>query len=84
MLYRNIHQVYKLSPDLPVHLFGLRDTCRLMIRKIQFAPDNTKAGPKAEISRQFMMSDKPIHLEASLEKEVCLGLEILCINCLHI
>lgn len=47
-----------------------RDTCRLMIRKIQFAPETNKSGPKADISKQFIMSDKPIHLEASLEKEV--------------
>uniref|UniRef100_A0A3P9NX41 Arrestin-C n=1 Tax=Poecilia reticulata TaxID=8081 RepID=A0A3P9NX41_POERE len=46
-----------------------KDTCRLMIRKIQFAPTN-KAGPKVELSKQFMMSDKPIHMEASLEKEI--------------
>ncbi len=51
-------------------LSGLRDTCRLMIRKIQFAPVNNKPGPKAEITKQFMMSDKPVHLEASIEKEV--------------
>ncbi|KAM9357072.1 arrestin 3b, retinal (X-arrestin) [Symphorus nematophorus] len=47
-----------------------KDTCRLMIRKIQFAPVNNKAGPKAEITKQFMMTDKPVHLEASLEKEL--------------
>ncbi|KAM6953168.1 arrestin 3b, retinal (X-arrestin) [Aplochiton taeniatus] len=47
-----------------------KDTCRLIIRKIQFAPAKTAAGPKAEISKQFMMSDKPIHLEASIEKEL--------------
>uniref|UniRef100_A0A8C4HCN6 Arrestin-C n=1 Tax=Dicentrarchus labrax TaxID=13489 RepID=A0A8C4HCN6_DICLA len=47
-----------------------KDTCRLMIRKIQFAPANNKAGPKADITKQFMMSDKPVHLEASLEKEI--------------
>lgn len=41
-----------------------------MIRKIQYAPADNKAGPKADIAKQFMMSDKPIHLEASLEKEV--------------
>ena len=41
-----------------------------MIRKIQFAPANNKAGPKADISKQFMMTDKPLNLEASLEKEV--------------
>ncbi|XP_012717315.3 arrestin 3b, retinal (X-arrestin) [Fundulus heteroclitus] len=53
----------------PDEVIEKKDTCRLMIRKIQFAPTN-KAGPKAEISKQFMMSDKPIHLEASLEKEI--------------
>ncbi|XP_077589216.1 arrestin 3b, retinal (X-arrestin) [Stigmatopora nigra] len=47
-----------------------KDTCRLMIRKIQFAPDKNNTGPKAEITKQFMMSDKPVHMEASLDKEV--------------
>ncbi|KAM7389923.1 hypothetical protein PAMP_023867 [Pampus punctatissimus] len=47
-----------------------KDTCRLMIRKIQFAPANNKAGPRADITKQFMMSDKPVHLEASLGKEI--------------
>ena len=46
-----------------------------MIRKIQFAPANNKPGPKAEVSKQFMMTDKPVHLEASLEKEVHLSVE---------
>ncbi|KAG7225772.1 hypothetical protein INR49_014423 [Caranx melampygus] len=47
-----------------------QDTCRLMIRKIQFAPATNKPGPKVDISKQFMMTDKPVHLEASLEKEI--------------
>ncbi|XP_046876484.1 arrestin 3a, retinal (X-arrestin) [Hypomesus transpacificus] len=47
-----------------------KDTCRLIIRKIQFAPDKAAAGPKADICKSFMMSDKPVHLEASLEKEL--------------
>ncbi|XP_061105319.1 arrestin-C-like [Conger conger] len=47
-----------------------KDACRLIIRKIQFAPDNTGSGPKADICKQFMMSDKPVHLEASIEKEL--------------
>uniref|UniRef100_A0A3P9NXB3 Arrestin-C n=1 Tax=Poecilia reticulata TaxID=8081 RepID=A0A3P9NXB3_POERE len=53
----------------PDEVIDKKDTCRLMIRKIQFAPTN-KAGPKVELSKQFMMSDKPIHMEASLEKEI--------------
>ncbi|XP_071314532.1 arrestin 3b, retinal (X-arrestin) isoform X2 [Trachinotus anak] len=59
--------------DLPNNadeVIDKKDTCRLMIRKIQFAPANNKPGPKADIDKQFMMTDKPIHLEASLEKEI--------------
>ncbi|KAM4621901.1 arrestin 3b, retinal (X-arrestin) [Polymixia lowei] len=56
-----------LNPD---EVIEKKNTCRLMIRKIQFAPPNTNAGPKAEISKQFMMTDKPVHLEASIEKEL--------------
>lgn len=52
-------------------VISLRDTCRLIIRKIQFAPDNTGSGQKAELCKSFMMSDKPVLLEASLGKEVC-------------
>lgn len=55
---------------LPLFLSPVRDTCRLIIRKIQFAPGKVGAGPKADISKNFMMSDKPVHLEASIEKEV--------------
>jgi len=39
-----------------------KDTCRLMIRKIQFAPVNTNSGPTVEIT-------SPIQLTASLGKE---------------
>ncbi|XP_010794643.1 arrestin 3a, retinal (X-arrestin) isoform X2 [Notothenia coriiceps] len=47
-----------------------KDTARLVIRKIQFAPSQIGAGPKADICKSFMMSDKPVHLEASLEKDL--------------
>uniref|UniRef100_A0A3B4AZY4 Arrestin-C n=1 Tax=Periophthalmus magnuspinnatus TaxID=409849 RepID=A0A3B4AZY4_9GOBI len=56
------------APDNPDEVIE-KDTCRLMIRKIQYAPATNKPGAKAEISKGFMMSDKPVHLEASLEKE---------------
>lgn len=46
---------------------------RLIIRKIQFAPLKTGPPPKSETTRQFMMSDKPLHLEASLDREVSTG-----------
>ncbi|KAL2304226.1 hypothetical protein Nmel_012969, partial [Mimus melanotis] len=47
-----------------------RNSVRLIIRKVQFAPMQTGPAPRAETTRQFMMSDKPLHLEASLDKEV--------------
>ncbi|XP_030630361.1 S-arrestin a [Chanos chanos] len=46
-----------------------RSTVRLMIRKVQYAPEKDGPAPSVQISRDFVMSDKPLHLEASLEKE---------------
>lgn len=43
---------------------------RLMIRKVQFAPDSEATAPSGETSREFLMSDKPLHVKASLDKEV--------------
>lgn len=45
---------------------------RLVIRKVQYAPEKPGPQPTAETTRQFLMSDKPLHLEASLDKEVTL------------
>uniref|UniRef100_A0A8C7WIP8 Arrestin-C n=1 Tax=Oncorhynchus mykiss TaxID=8022 RepID=A0A8C7WIP8_ONCMY len=56
--------------DDPDEKINKKDTCRLIIRKIQFAPGTIPAGPQADISKNFMMSDKLVHLEASIEKEV--------------
>ncbi|KAL7979884.1 hypothetical protein Chor_004353 [Crotalus horridus] len=47
-----------------------KNSVRLVIRKVQFAPSLTGLAPKIQINRQFMMSDKPLHLEASMDKEV--------------
>ncbi|NP_001081898.1 S-arrestin [Xenopus laevis] len=47
-----------------------KNSVRLMIRKIQYAPDQPGPKPRAETSWQFFMSDKPLHLTASLSKEV--------------
>ncbi|KAG2463607.1 ARRB1 protein, partial [Polypterus senegalus] len=47
-----------------------RNSVRLIIRKVQFAPSNVGAAPKVDTTRQFMMSDKQLHLEASLDKEI--------------
>ncbi|MEQ2166557.1 arsenicals resistance, partial [Goodea atripinnis] len=57
----------KNNPDEKVEK---KDTARLVIRKIQYAPSQVGAGPKADICKSFMMSDKPVHLEASMEKDL--------------
>ncbi|XP_014841409.1 PREDICTED: arrestin-C-like [Poecilia mexicana] len=57
----------KNNPDEKIEK---KDTARLVIRKIQYAPSQVGAGPKADICKSFMMSDKPVHLEASLEKDL--------------
>lgn len=51
-------------------LLSYRDTTRLLIRKIQFAPDKLGAGPEAKITKKFLMSDQPIQLIASTDREV--------------
>lgn len=43
---------------------------RLLIRKVQHAPAKMGPQPQAESSWQFFMSDKPLHLAVSLNKEV--------------
>nr|P51482.1 RecName: Full=Arrestin-C; AltName: Full=Cone arrestin [Lithobates pipiens]AAC59751.1 arrestin [Lithobates pipiens]CAA63137.1 cone arrestin [Lithobates pipiens] len=47
-----------------------KNVARLIIRKVQYAPETAGAAPHAEITKQFMMSDKPLQLEASLNKEI--------------
>lgn len=51
-------------------LIFIRNSVRLVIRKVQYAPERPGPQPTAETTRQFLMSDKPLHLEASLDKEV--------------
>ncbi|KAF4116739.1 hypothetical protein G5714_001292 [Onychostoma macrolepis] len=46
-----------------------RSSVRLMIRKVQYAPENLGAAPCVETTRDFLMSDKPLHMEASLQKQ---------------
>uniref|UniRef100_A0A8D3CX56 Arrestin-C n=1 Tax=Scophthalmus maximus TaxID=52904 RepID=A0A8D3CX56_SCOMX len=57
----------KSNPDEKIEK---KDTARLIIRKVQFAPTQVGAGPKTELCKSFMMSDKPVYLEASMEKDV--------------
>ncbi|KAM9332831.1 arrestin 3a, retinal (X-arrestin) [Pholidichthys leucotaenia] len=57
----------KNNPDEKIEK---KDTARLVIRKIQYAPSQVGPGPKADICKSFIMSDKPVHLEASMEKDL--------------
>ena len=43
---------------------------RLAIRKVQFAPDKKGPQPRAEAKKQFLMSDKCLCVEATLDKDV--------------
>lgn len=54
----------------PFARLPVRNSVRLVIRKVQYAPERPGPQPTAETTRQFLMSDKPLHLEASLDKEV--------------
>lgn len=55
---------------LPSLLPTPRNSVRLVIRKVQFAPEKPGPQPSAETTRHFLMSDRSLHLEASLDKEV--------------
>lgn len=43
---------------------------KLMLRKVQYAPEGEGVAPSVETTRDFVMSEKPLHVKASLDKEV--------------
>ncbi|XP_015522476.1 beta-arrestin-1 isoform X3 [Neodiprion pinetum] len=47
-----------------------RNSVRLAIRKIMYAPSKQGAQPSVEVSKEFMMSPNKLHLEATLDKEL--------------
>ena len=47
-----------------------RNSVRLAIRKVVYAPSKQGDQPCIEVSKDFMMSPNKLHLEASLDKEV--------------
>lgn len=69
-----------LTPSPALHAPGVtrllpapptcRNSVRLVIRKVQYAPEKPGPQPTAETTRHFLMSDRSLHLEASLDKEV--------------
>lgn len=47
-----------------------RNTVRLAIRKITYAPERPLPQPQAETEKEFMLSTHKLHIEASLDKEM--------------
>ncbi|CAL7939769.1 unnamed protein product [Xylocopa violacea] len=47
-----------------------RNSVRLAIRKIMYAPSKQGEQPSVEVSKEFVMSPNKLHLEASLDKEL--------------
>uniref|UniRef100_A0A3Q2YMK4 Beta-arrestin-1 n=1 Tax=Hippocampus comes TaxID=109280 RepID=A0A3Q2YMK4_HIPCM len=56
------------------------NSVRLVIRKVQFAPEKAGPQPAAETTRHFLMSDKALHLEASLDKQIYYHGEPISVN----
>jgi len=47
-----------------------RNSVRLAIRKLTYAADESAPQPRAEVSKDFVMSSGKLRAEASLDKEV--------------
>ena len=47
-----------------------RNSVRLAIRKLTYAPEEAAPQPSKEATKEFMMSAGNLRLEASLDKEV--------------
>lgn len=47
-----------------------RNSVRLTIRKVMYAPSKVGEQPSIEVSKEFMMKPNKIHLEATLDKEL--------------
>ncbi|XP_061587638.1 S-arrestin a [Cololabis saira] len=47
-----------------------RSTVKLMLRKVQYATEDQGTPPSVELTKDFVMSDKPLHVKASLDKEL--------------
>ncbi|XP_051973733.1 arrestin, beta 2a isoform X2 [Xyrauchen texanus] len=57
-----------------------RNSVRLIIRKVQYAPEKPGPQPMVETTRSFLMSDRSLHLEASLDKELYYHGEPISVN----
>lgn len=57
-----------------------RNSVRLAIRKIMYAPSKLGEQPSIEVSKEFMLRPNKIHLEASLDKELYHHGETISVN----
>ncbi|XP_047480739.1 beta-arrestin-1-like isoform X4 [Penaeus chinensis] len=57
-----------------------RNSVRLAIRKVMYAPIKQGEQPSVEVSKEFMMSPNKLHLEASLDKELYYHGETVAVN----
>lgn len=57
-----------------------RNSVRLAIRKIMYAPSKIGEQPSIEVSKEFMLKPNKIHLEASLDKELYYHGETISVN----
>jgi len=57
-----------------------RNSVRLAIRKVMYAPAKAGEQPSVEVSKEFMMSPSKLHLEVSLDKELYYHGETLSVN----
>lgn len=57
-----------------------RNSVRLAIRKIMYAPSKQGEQPSVEVSKEFIMSPNKLHLEASLDKELYYHGETIAVN----
>ncbi|XP_015745875.1 S-arrestin [Python bivittatus] len=63
-------EVKAFSTEDPEERILKRHSVRLLIRKVQYAPEVPGPQPHAETTWQFFLSKKPLHLKACLSKEV--------------
>ncbi|OAD58494.1 Beta-arrestin-1 [Eufriesea mexicana] len=57
-----------------------RNSVRLAIRKIMYAPSKQGKQPSVEVSKEFVMSPNKLHLEVSLDKELYYHGENIAVN----
>ena len=63
-----------------IFFFDLRNSVRLAIRKVMYAPSKPGDQPSIEVSKEFMMSPSKLHMECSLDKEMYYHGEKISVN----